>query len=196
MKPTDLEGKIRKLDERFYDYNFPHGTTTVDYNCFAAQERELMERWWKIEEKYNGHVPMPVMDENKELTDALIHVIWGRTFDAWGKLMEGVYCQSDFDKFIFWTRFFAFLDETSWIIRRGHLEGEKIRELFENDPKGYSEDEDAIPDSDPRWRQLDEYLKKVEAEHEAKMEAKRREEKKSLEGLIKDRETGEEQDKQ
>lgn len=195
MKPTDLDGRIKKLDERFYDYSFPHGTTTIDYSCFTAKEREIMERWWKIEEKYDRHVPIPVIEENKELMDALINVIWGRTFDAWGTLMEGVYCQNNLDKFIFWTRFYRFLDETSWIIRRGHLEQEKIEELFGDDPNWYSKDEDAIPDSDPRWKQLHEYLKKVEAEHEAKMEEKRKEEEKFLEGLIKDEETSEKQDK-
>lgn len=196
MKPTDLEGKIRKLDERFYDYSFPRGTSVIDYRCYTIQERVLMERWWKLQKKYGDHIPEPVLEENRALVDALIHVVWRRTFDAWGMLMEGIYCQSDFDKFIFWTRFFWFLDETSWIIRRGHIEDEKIEELFGDDPNWYSEDEDAIPDSDPRWSQLEEHLKKVEAEHEVKMGEKRREEEKFLKGLVKAGETGGEQDKQ
>jgi len=77
-----LEGRIRNLDERFYDYSFPHGTTVIDYHCFTAPERELLKRWRRIGEKYDHHVPESAINEHKEVIDALIHVLWGRTFDT------------------------------------------------------------------------------------------------------------------
>lgn len=163
-----IDKRVKELEGRLFDFSFPKGTTKIARESFITKELEIFD---KIDALFDAHPYIPkerIAGANRELFDAGTKILWLRVFDLFRTTME-IYLGLEDDgvgSLIFWGRFFKFFDETRWLIQRHRLEDAKIQELFGNDPLWYSDDENAIPDSDPRWKVLHDYLDDLEKQHE------------------------------
>ena len=177
MRYRDVNRRLDRLEDRIYDFSFPPGTTKMSYECLTRKERILFERFAKIREKYGEDPPEDVCRENYDLVQAVSKIMWLRALDLFRSVVGGMVCKTGFDEAIFMIRLVGFMRETIWILERNRLEEAKIEQFFGDEL--YDEDVD-VPDDNPRWKELEEYLARLDREAKAKID-------KEMESAIKSR---------
>jgi hypothetical protein len=153
----ELDKRINMLENQLYDFTFPEGSTTFLHENFTEKEKVLIDRLQQLHKKYEDYMPEDVLKANQNLIEAVDRIYWLRLLDLFRTIAIKRFCRTSFEEVRFHFEFFSFLHNLSLEFERNRLHEAKIRELFGDDPRWYSEDDDAIPDSDPRWKVLDDY---------------------------------------
>lgn len=175
MSVDNLDKRVKELEGKLYDFTFPEGSTTFFHDGFTEKERLLIGRFWQLHEKYEDYVPDDVLKANHDLLEAVEQIYWLRFFDLFKTIVVKRICKTGLEEFRFYIEFFTLIHRLSSEFERNRLVDAKVKELFGNDPLWYSEDEDAIPDTDPRWKVLHDYEEELERKDAEGLERYRKE---------------------
>jgi hypothetical protein len=89
LKLGDIEDRIKKVDDKLWDFTIPRGSTKLYRYDFTEKERKIVDLFDEVMEKYDGQMPpADVLLRMNPLFDAMRQIWIQRAVD----LFAGIVC--------------------------------------------------------------------------------------------------------